>query len=174
METFSVAALGGALIIFALRVLNNTLDTLRVLMVMRGRKWTAWILGFFESVIYVLVFTSVLSNLNNPLYIVAYAAGFATGNVVGMWLEERMALGYVRLEIVSPGHGAELAECLRGEGFAVTEVSARGKDGMVSLLNVAVLRKRVSLAEKIIQEVDEDAFITTEEMRAIRRGFWRA
>ncbi len=163
----------GAFVIFSLRVLNNTLDTMRLLMVMRGKKWLSWILGFFVSLIYVLLFTSVLSNLDNPLYVIAYSAGFATGNVVGMWLEERMALGYLRLEIVSPGYGAELAEKLRENGFAVTEIAARGKDGMVSMLSLAVLRKRVELADKIVREVDENAFITIAEMRTVRHGFWR-
>lgn len=163
----------GALVIFTLRVLNNTLDTMRLLMVMRGNKIYSWILGFLVSVIYVLVFASVFSNLDNPLYIAAYAAGFATGNVVGMQIEEKLALGYLRLEIVSPGYGAELAKKLRANGFAVTEVSARGKDGMVSMLSIAVLRKRVALAESIIREVDEKAFITIAEMRTVRHGFWR-
>jgi uncharacterized protein YebE (UPF0316 family) len=163
----------GATVIFSLRVLNNTLDTMRVLMVLRGKKWLAWGLGFAVSFIYVLLFTSVLSNLDNPLYFIAYSAGFATGSVVGMWIEERMALGYLRLEVVSPGHGAELAEKLRANGFAVTEISARGKDGMVSLLTIAVLRKRVELAERIVLEVDEKAFVTIAEMRTVRQGFWR-
>jgi uncharacterized protein YebE (UPF0316 family) len=163
----------GALLIFALRVLNNTLDTVRLLMVMRGKKLFSWILGFLVSVIYVLVFASVFSNLDNPLYIASYAAGFATGNVIGMWIEERMALGYLRLDVISPGHGAELAEKLRADGFAVTEVSARGKDGMVSMLTIAVLRKRVELAERIIRQVDENAFVTIAEMRTVHHGFWR-
>ena len=162
----------GATVIFSLRVVNNTLDTMRLLMVMRGKKWLSWILGFLVSIIYVLLFTSVLSNLDNPLYITAYAAGFATGNVVGMWIEERMAMGYLRLEVVSPGHGAELAEKLRENGFAVTEIAARGKDGMVSVLSIIVLRKRISMAEKVVAEVDDSAFMTSEEMRGVRRGFW--
>lgn len=174
MEFFlSPEAWLGALVIFALRVLNNTLETMRLLMVMRGKKLYSWILGFLVSVIYVLVFASVFTNLDNPLYVAAYAAGFATGNVVGMWIEEKMALGYLRLDVVSPGHGAELAEKLRADGFAVTEVAARGKDGTVSLLTIAVLRRRVALAEQIISKIDENAFITIAEMRTVRRGFWR-
>ena len=163
----------GALLIFSLRVLNNTLDTMRLLMVMRGNKLYSWILGFLVSVIYVLVFASVFSNLDNPLYVAAYAAGFATGNVIGMWIEEKMALGYLRLDIISPGHGAELAEKLRDDGFAVTEVAGRGKNGTVSLLTIAVLRRRVALAERIVNNVDENAFVTIAEMRTVRHGFWR-
>ncbi len=163
-----------ALAIFILRVIDMTLGTVRILVSMRGSKFATWLLGFVQSMIFVLAITSVLSNLDNFLNIVSYAAGFATGGVLGVWLEGKMAIGYVRVQAVSSLRGAELAERLRDEGFAVTEVSARGKDGMVSMLNIAVLRKRVNLAAKIIREVDEDAFVTTEEMRAVRRGFWRA
>jgi uncharacterized protein YebE (UPF0316 family) len=84
-----------ALLIFFLRVLDMTLDTLRVLFVMRGKKRIAWILGFFQSAIFVLAIGKVLTQLNNPLNIIGYAAGFATGNVVGMLIEERIAIGHV-------------------------------------------------------------------------------
>ena len=94
MKSFlSPAAWFAALGIFALRVSDMTLDTLRLLFVVRGRKGISWVLGFFQSVIFVIAITSVLSHLDNPLNIIGYAAGFATGNVVGMWIEERLAIG---------------------------------------------------------------------------------
>ena len=164
----------GAVLIFFLRVSDMTLDTLRVLVVMRGRKGIAWILGFFQASIFVLAISSVLSNLDNPINIVAYAAGFATGNVVGMLIEEKLAIGHTLINIVSPYRGAAIAEHLREQGYAVTEVPARGKDGAVTLLNASVLRKNVDRVRKIINEVDPDAFITAEDVRPIRRGFWRA
>jgi uncharacterized protein YebE (UPF0316 family) len=171
---FSTQPWLGAAIIFLLRVSDMALDTLRVLVVMRGRKGIAWVLGFCQASIFVLAISSVLSNLDNPINIVAYAAGFATGNVVGMLIEERLAIGHTLINIVSPGHGAAIAEHLREQGYAVTEVPARGKDGAVTLLNVSVLRKNVDRVRKIVNEVDPDAFITAEDVRPIRRGFWRA
>ncbi len=167
-------ALLGAGLIFLLRVSDMTLDTLRVLVVMRGRKGIAWILGFFQAAIFVLAISSVLSNLHNLLNVIGYASGFATGNVVGMLIEERLAIGHTLINIVSSRRGSAIAEHLRDQGYAVTEVSARGRDGMVSLLNANVLRKNVDRVRKIVNEVDPDAFITAEDVRPIRRGFWRA
>jgi uncharacterized protein YebE (UPF0316 family) len=161
-------------LIFLLRVTDMTLDTLRVLVVMRGRKSIAWILGFFQAGIFVLAISSVLENLDNPLNIAGYAAGFATGNVMGMLIEERLAIGHILLSIVSPRRGSAIAENLRGEGYAVTEIPARGKDGMVSLLYVNVLRRNTERVKKLANEIDPDAFITAEDVRPIRRGFWRA
>ena len=171
---FTLSALTGAGLIFALRVSDMTLDTLRVLVVMRGRKGTAWVLGFFQALIFVIAITTVLSNLDNPLNILGYAAGFATGNVVGMLIEERLAIGHIQLSIISPRRGAALAERLRAEGYAITEISARGKDGVVALLSCSVLRKNVAKVQQLVNEVDESAFITAEDVRPVRRGFWRA
>jgi uncharacterized protein YebE (UPF0316 family) len=175
MENFlSLSAWTAAGMIFALRVLDMSLDTLRVLVVMRGRKAIAWVLGFFQSAIFVVAITSVLSNLDNPLNVLGYAAGFATGNVIGMLIEEKLAIGHVQLSIVSPGRGAAVAERLRAEGYAITEIPARGKDGMVTLLNASVLRKNVDKVHALVNQVDEMAFITSEDVRPVRRGFWRA
>ena len=164
----------GAGLIFLLRVSDMTLDTLRVLVVMRGRKAYAWILGFFQAGIFVLAISSVLEHLDNPINIVGYAAGFATGNVVGMLIEERLASGHILLSVVSPRRGTSIAEYLREQGYAVTEIPARGKDGMVSLLYCNVLRRNVDQVKKLVNEMDPDAFITSEDVRPVRRGFWRA
>jgi len=161
-----------ALMIFGLRVTDMSLDTLRMLFVMRGRKGIAWTLGFFEAGIYIVAITRVLSNLNNPLTILGYAAGFATGNVVGILIEERLAIGHIQMSIVSSARGAALAEALREAGFAVTEVSARGKDGMVHMLNASVLRKDVPNVERVVHEVDAEAFVTSADVRPVRHGFW--
>ncbi len=163
-----------ALLIFALRVSDMTLDTLRVLFVMRGKKRIAWILGFFQSAIFVLAIGRVLTQLDNPLNIIGYAAGFATGNVVGMYIEERIAMGHILINIISPRLGTAIADHLRQNGYAVTEVSARGKDGMVSMINCSVLRKQVDAVRELVNEIDPEAFITAEDVRPVRRGFWRA
>jgi uncharacterized protein YebE (UPF0316 family) len=168
------AALLGAALIFFLRVADMSLDTLRVLFVMRGRKASAWTLGFFQSVIFLLAIGTVLSNLSNPIHVISYAAGFATGNVIGMMIEEKLAIGHILLSVVSSKRGQAISDKLRDEGYAVTEISARGKDGMVTMLNVSVLRRKVSQVRQMVNEVDESAFITADDIRPIRRGHWRA
>jgi len=170
----SPAAWLGALTIFALRVSDMSMDTLRVLFVMRGRKGVAWVLGFFQSAIYVLAISSVLSHLDNPLNVIGYAAGFATGNVVGMLIEERLAVGHLHLQIVSSSRGAALSQILREAGYGVTEIPARGKNGVVSMLSTSVLRKDLDKVETLVHTHDPEAFMTSEDVRPLRRGFWRA
>ncbi len=171
---FSSSAWIGALTIFALRITDMSLDTLRMLFVVRGRKGIAWALGFCQSAVYVIAIAKVFSSLSNPLTILGYAAGFATGNVIGMLVEERLAIGHIQLQIISRKHGAALAKALRAGGYGVTEISARGKDGTVRLLTASVLRKDFDHAKRIVHETDRDAFMTSEDVRPIRRGYWRA
>jgi uncharacterized protein YebE (UPF0316 family) len=170
----SPAAWLGALGIFALRVSDMTCDTLRMLFVVRGRKGIAWALGFVQSFIFVIAITSVLQNLDNPLNVIGYAAGFATGVVVGMWIEERLAIGHVKVSIVTQQMGKVLSQVLRDSGFGVTEIPARGRDGKVSMLSVSVLRKDVTKVEDIVHATDAEAFVISEDVRLLRRGFWRA
>lgn len=173
-EWLTGSALLMTVAIFFLRVTDMSLDTLRVLFVMRGRKSSAWICGFFQSSLFILAISSVLGNLDNPLNVIAYASGFATGSVVGIMLEEKLAIGYTHMRIISPRLGDALAQVLRSEGYAVTEIPGRGKDGTVNILSVSILRKNTDKVSDLVQQTDPEAFVTREEVRAVRRGFWRA
>ncbi len=161
-----------ALFVFVLRLIDVAAMTLRILMVMRGRKLMAWVLGFFQALVFVVAFRQVLSDLTDWMLMVGYAAGFATGTVLGMRLEEWLAVGYGHVRITSSRHGAALAEALRGSGFAVTEVSGRGRDGTVDMINCSVPRRQVSLVTETASRIDPEAFITVEDVRGIWHGFF--
>jgi len=149
-----------ALLIFGLRVIDMSLDTLRFLLIVRGRKALAWAGGFVQAAVFVIAITSVLANLKNAWNIVGYAAGFATGGVLGMVLEVRLAIGHGHMRVISSTRGAAIAEALRARGFAVTEIAGRGKDGAVTLLNLSVLRKDIDRAHGLVAETDPGAFVT--------------
>jgi uncharacterized protein YebE (UPF0316 family) len=168
MDTFFLSAIS----IFAMRIGDVSLYTLRLLMTVRGRKALAWVFGFSQGVIYVTVIGIVLANIHNWANILGYASGFATGLVVGMLIEQRLALGHSHIRIFSSGQGIALTERLRAAGFAVTEVSGRGKDGAVTLLECKVLRRHSHQVQKLALETDPEAFITVEDVRPVQRGFW--
>lgn len=161
-----------ALSIFILRVVNIAMDTVRMLTVMRGMKLISFVLGILVSLTYIVALGSVLTNLNNIVLILAYSIGFAAGGWVGMWIEERLALGYVHISVVSTMKGAKIARSLRKHGHAVTEVEAKGKDGVVSLLEISVRRKHLNHVREIICKDDDQAFITTRDIQPLHRGFW--
>ena len=172
LEFIPVALL--PVLIFFIRVADMSLDTLRVLFVVRGRRPQAWVVGFVQSALWVIAVASVLSHLDNLLNVLAYAAGFATGNVVGMRIEERLAIGHSHLRVISPQRGEAVAAAVRAAGYAVTELSGRGKDGTVSILTTSVRRRDIDPVRSEVLQADPDAFMTLSDVRPLHRGFWRA
>jgi uncharacterized protein YebE (UPF0316 family) len=163
-----------ALMIFFVRVIATSLDTMRVIFTMRSNRFWVWMSGFFTSLIWVLTFAFVLADIDNAMNVFVYAAGFATGNVVGMWIEDKLAIGFAEVRVISSQWGAAILDLLRKNDYAVTEIPGRGKDGMVSVITASIRRNQVPKVEGLIREVDANAFITTEDVVSVRRGFWRA
>jgi len=165
--------LTSALIIFGLRIVSVTFATLRILTVVRGGRFFAWLFGFLQGLTYVLTIGWVFSDLGNWMKIIGYALGFATGLVVGMLVENRLAFGFTNLQIVSPHRGLEMAEGLRDQGYAVTEVPAHGMDGAVDILHCSVMRKYETKIYDAISNLDPEAFITAKNVYRIQHGFWQ-
>jgi len=161
-----------ALVIFLVRVLNMAVDTIRMLTVMRGMRTVTFILGFVQTALFVIALGSVISDLNNPVNIISYSLGFATGNVIGMMIEKRLAFGYINMTIISTEHGQDLAERLREDGHAVTEIPARGKDGNVEILECSVQRKFAQEVQELALQIDPSAFITTRDIQRVWKGYW--
>ena len=162
-----------ALLVFGLRVIDMTLDTLRTLIMVRGYKAIAWLMGFAQAMVFLLSLSLVMQG-DAALVMLGYAAGFATGNVLGMWIEERLALGHLHLRIISPRRGDQVAQVLRAAGYGVTVMPAQGRDGAVALLNCNLRRRDVRPALNLVRRADPEAFVTAEVVRPLRRGFWRA
>ncbi len=133
----------------------------------------AWLFGFLQALTYVLTIGWVFSDLGNWMKIIGYAMGFASGLVVGMLIESRLAFGFTNLQVVTPHRGLEMAQGLRDQGYAVTEVSAHGKDGAVEILYCSVMRKYESKIFAAISNLDPEAFITAKNVYRIQHGFWQ-
>lgn len=165
--------ISAALFLFTLRMIDIALDVMRLNMVVRGKKVYAWSLAFIKSIIFLIAIRTVLLGVSNWIMVLGYAAGFATGLLVGMWLEERLAVGYSYIRIISSSRGSKVAKSLRSDGYAVTEMTGSGIDGTVTLLSCNVLRKKSKSVYNIVERIDPEAFITAEPVRSVQSGFWR-
>ena len=159
------------LVLFGLRALDLTLSTFRVLALIRGRAKLAWVVGASEAILFVLGASGLLSNLSDWRNILAYAAGFATGNVIGLTLERGLMPGHSLLRIYSAGRGEAAASALREIGRGVTELSARGLEGMVELIYCYVPRRQAQRARRRVLAIDPEAVITVENVRALVGGW---
>ncbi len=159
--------------VFAMRVTDMSLDTLRLLFMMRGRKLLAGIIGAIQATVFILAVSAVLQGPLNFWTVLGYALGFGAGVIVGMLAEERMAIGYAMLRVYSPSSGKKIAEALRAAGHAATEILGHGREGNITVVNCIVARRDVSSVRSVIDSVDSTAFITIDEARPLQRGYFR-
>ncbi|HEX2395438.1 MAG TPA: DUF2179 domain-containing protein, partial [Bacteroidales bacterium] len=152
------------LLIFILRICDVSLDTMRIIFMTRGYRKIAPIIGFFEILIWIVAITRIMQNLNNWVTYVAYAAGFATGNYVGMLLDEKLAIGHELIRVITKTEPTGLAETLRKAGFGVTLVKANGMQGEVGIHYIIVNRKNLKTAIRIIEQHSPTAFYTVENI----------
>ena len=173
LNTLTPDILIGGFVIFLLRLIDMCLDTLRMLFVVRGQRVIVWILGVITSIIYIVAISNVLTGSNHPFTILCYGVGYATGNVLGMRIEERLAIGYKQINVVSQTKGHEIAQALREQGYGVTELTGTGMNGTVDLVSSSVKRKHAKDVRKIIEQIDEKAFITEDDFHPVKSGTWR-
>lgn len=163
----------GYLLIFVARVVDVTLSTIRMLMVMQGRKVQAAIIGFFEISIYITALGKVVNSLDNLGNLFAYALGFACGTYVGITIENRIALGNLSAQVVLKGHdNIELVESLRAGGFGVTVLEGQGREGNRKVIHLVINRKDLDKFKGIVYDYDNEAFITVSSINPISGGYF--
>lgn len=161
------------LFVFFMRLTDMSLDTLRLLFVMRGRKLLAGVIGATQAAVFILAVSAVLSGPLNAFTVTGYALGFGAGVILGMFVEERLAIGYAMLRVFSSASGRAIAEALRAAGHAATEIQARGKEGQMIVVNCVISRRDISTVQTIIDKVDASAFVTIDQAQSLQRGYFR-
>lgn len=160
------------LIIFGARILDVSLGTTRIILVSKGRKGQAAILGFFEVIIWLLVAAQVITKVDNIVYIIAYAAGFSAGSYIGIMIEDKLAIGQIALRLIIKKDPSEFITALRENGFGVTVVPAQGKDGTAYIVYSIISRKKIRLYEELANKHVPRAFISYEDVKNVREGYF--
>lgn len=154
-------------LIFLARVGDVSLNTLRVMFVLNGKKNVAPILGFFEALIWLLAIGQIIQNIDNPVSYLAYAGGFAAGTYVGMSIEERLALGRVLVRVITVAPMPELIDFMKERNYRFTNVGAEGRYGKVNLLFTVMKRDLLQEYIRKVKECNDKAFYTIESVRRI-------
>lgn len=159
--------------IFLARVCDVSIGTVRLLTLSRGYKLITVVLGFFEVLVWLLAIGQVFQNLTSFYCYLAYAAGFAMGNFVGMSIEERLAMGTVMIRVVTKKSADDLIQYLKTHEYRYTSVAAKGSTGDVHILFMVVKRKNINQLVSIIDKFNPNAFYTVEDVRQVREGDYR-
>jgi len=160
----------GAFLIMIMRICDVTIGTFRTIMVVQSKKYHAAVAGFFEVLIWITAMSYIVKHMDNTFNLIGYALGFALGNILGITLEQRVAIGYVQVNIISRNCKDEIADRLRNSNFGVTILPAEGKSGGLSILIVILKRKFLDDLMKKVESIDKTAFITVQTSRPYR-GF---
>lgn len=168
-ELFSYVIL--PFLIFISRITDVTIGTIRIVMVAKGEKRIAPVLGFFEVLIWLIAISQIIAHLDNWVCYVAYGAGFATGNYVGMIIEEKLAVGIVQLQIITRTDAHLLIEKLKMEGYGITHQEAHGSMEEVSIIYSIIKRAELAKVDEIIQEYNPTAFYSIADVKSVNKGF---
>ena len=158
--------------IFGLRLCDVSLGTVRVIVSIQGRKYLASAIGFVEVSIFITAIGKAMANMDSIWSTLGYSGGFAVGTMLGIWLENKLAFGYRMVRIVTHADTDILIADLRANGFAVTKVTGEGRDGPVSVIFTVVKRRFVDKVMALVNETCPRAFLTVEETRETRSGFF--
>lgn len=172
------------LVVFLARICDVSIGTLRTIVTVQGRSVVAFILALFEITIWVTVAGTVINQIKDqPLLVVFYASGYATGNVVGILVERKLAFGIIILKILTRTAGIEIANYLRMKGQAVTVFSGEGMKGPVNELYIACRRRDLKWILPDVKHFDEKLFYVIEQARDVSKvlrpihtpmGGWRS
>jgi len=167
----SMDALIMVLIIFGINIVYVTFFTIRMILTLKGYRYFAAFLSMIEVVIYVVGLGLVLDNLDEIQNLIAYAVGYGTGVIIGTKIEEKMALGYITVNVITE-ESRSLPRLLREKGYGVTDWEASGLEGNRKAMQILTPRKYELKLYSVIKELDPKAFIITYEPKAIHGGFW--
>jgi uncharacterized protein YebE (UPF0316 family) len=160
------------ILIFIARICDVSIGTMRIIFVSKGKKYIAPILGFFEVFIWIIAISKIMQNLDNYINYVAYAAGFATGNFVGMIIEEKLAIGIQMIRVFISENGMELVKTLNSNGYGATTVEAHGAKEKVHLVYTIVHRNEMEKVLEVINAFNPRAFYTIEDVKAVNEGIF--
>jgi uncharacterized protein YebE (UPF0316 family) len=159
-------------LIFVARICDVTIGTLRIIFVPKGMKGVAPFLGFFEVLIWIVVISQILTKANDWICYIAYASGYATGNYIGMIIEERLAMGIYLVRVFTLNNGNELVKILNKRNFGATCLKGRGMSNEVDVVETVVGRKNMDTVESAIKDFDPDAFFVVEDVRSTQKGIF--
>jgi uncharacterized protein YebE (UPF0316 family) len=159
--------------IFLARICDQSIGTMRLIFLSKGMKYIAPMLGFFEVIIWLLAVGQIMQHLDNWLCYIAYGAGFAMGNFIGISLEERLSIGTSIIRVILSGNSPELFSALKSHNFGLTILDAEGAKGKVKIIFSIIRRKEIQVFLRTLHDYHPNAFYTIEDVKEAKEGVFK-
>jgi uncharacterized protein YebE (UPF0316 family) len=141
-------------------------------MIGKGQKFWAPFLGFFEVLIWLIAITRIIKHMDNWVCYFAYGAGFATGNYIGLKIEEKLAMGIAKIQIITMKDASHLIVALKEAGYGVTHQDAYGTNQNVSVIYTIIKRSEITKVENIVNQYNPNAFYSIEDVKFVNKGIF--
>lgn len=159
------------LLIFLARIVDQSLGILRIIFATKGLKLPVLAFAFFESFVWLLAVRQILVRIDHLYYFFAFAGGFACGNAFGIFLEEKISIGFVIVRVVFQKDSEVSIKMLKNKGYRLTIVDALGMEGPVKMIFSTILRRQVKDFLETLNIHNPNAFYTVEEVKEVREGY---
>ncbi|MEI7661664.1 MAG: DUF2179 domain-containing protein [Bacteroidota bacterium] len=160
------------LLIFVFRIVDQSIGTLRLIFAAKGLKHLAPFFAFFESFIWLVAIGQIMKHLDNVYCYLAFATGYATGNYIGILLEEALSIGTVVIRVIPRKDTTDLINNLRSHNYGVTVVPVDGMMGPTKMLFTTIRRKEARQVIGIIRQFNPTAFYTIDEVKVVSGGYF--
>ena len=160
------------IIIFFAIAVTGSIGTLRLILMVRGKRLLSITIGFFEASIGIAAIAKIIRDVSGIYSILAYGAGFAAGLFIGMVISDKISKNIMSTNIISSKFHNEIEEVLRENGFGVTSFYGKGKDGNLKILNVICRNTKLIKLNKMVYGQDPRAFLVTHRLEGLRGGFF--
>lgn len=152
------------ILIFTFKVIENTLSTLRIIVVSNGKKILGAILQGVISIIWVISTSLVVINIQkDPLKIISFTLGALIGSYIGSIIEEKLALGTNMITtVIDKEKTTKITKALKKQKYETIILNGKRKDELKNILIIITKRKKRKNVIKLIKNIDNNATIIIE------------
>ena len=162
------------LLVCAAKIVEITIQSLKTCMMVKGQRLKAAGLGFLECTIWGLVISTIIGTLgDNPLLLLFYCVGYATGLFLGSTIENKIALGTSNLELIANDESTEkITEYLKEKGRGYTVFDGHGSTDKMNMIFIVLPRREVSKVLKEIRTLcDNKVFVVASDVSKYAGGY---
>lgn len=160
--------------IFIVRIIDVSLGTFRMILVIKGKKLVSSIVGFIEIAIWFAIVREALNtDIESWWVVMAYAGGFAAGTYIGAIISERFIKGTLGLQVITEKK-EKLLSLMKEHGYGVSFINVRGHNEEINkhMFFIEIEKHRLNHLQNLIKSIDEKAFIVVNETKSVQNGYF--
>jgi len=121
------------------------------------------VLGVVGAVLQVTAIAQVVTHVDRPVTVIAYALGVGGGVLAGVLVSTRFSAGTLGVNVITTD--PQLTRSLQLRGWPVTSHHGEGHQGQVEMLLIVIDGKHRAELVADLLELDRGAFWTMEKLR---------